>query len=171
MHESESEVAQSCPTLSDPMDCSLPGSSIHGIFQARVLEWGAIAFSPQTARPHQTALQIECVSRACAPLKSITQIPQLGIQGLLREATAYLSNSYSTWGHPHPHPYPIILAPLPCTQGIGPWLPQSPLPGMTLTPSLSPIPSSVPHSAGSCTVPSHGVFHRTLKMLAKLGGT
>ena len=42
MHESESEVAQLCPTLSDPMDCSLPGSSIHGIFQARVLEWGAI---------------------------------------------------------------------------------------------------------------------------------
>ena len=41
--KSEREVAQSCPTLSDPMDCSLPGSSIHGIFQARVLEWGAIA--------------------------------------------------------------------------------------------------------------------------------
>ena len=40
--ENESEVAQSCPTLSDPMDCSLPGSSVHGIFQARVLEWGAI---------------------------------------------------------------------------------------------------------------------------------
>ena len=43
--KSESEVAQSCPTLSNPMDCTLPGSSIHGIFQARVLEWGAIAFS------------------------------------------------------------------------------------------------------------------------------
>ena len=43
--KSESEVAQSCPTLSDPMDCSLPSSSVHGIFQARVLEWGAIAFS------------------------------------------------------------------------------------------------------------------------------
>ena len=43
--KSESEVVQSCPTLSDPMDCSLPGSSVHGIFQARVLEWGAIAFS------------------------------------------------------------------------------------------------------------------------------
>ena len=42
--KSESEVAQSCPTLSDPMDCSPPGSSIHGILQARVLEWGAIAF-------------------------------------------------------------------------------------------------------------------------------
>ena len=49
MHESEklskSEVTQSCPTLREPMDCSLPGSSVHGIFQARVLEWGAIAFS------------------------------------------------------------------------------------------------------------------------------
>ena len=43
--KSESEVAQLCPTLSDPMDCSLPGSSVHGIFQARVLEWVAIAFS------------------------------------------------------------------------------------------------------------------------------
>ena len=43
--KSESEVAQSCPTLSDPMDCSLPGPSVHGIFQARVLEWVAIAFS------------------------------------------------------------------------------------------------------------------------------
>ena len=44
MHENEieSEVAQSCPTLSDSMDCSLPGSSIHGVFQARVLEWGAM---------------------------------------------------------------------------------------------------------------------------------
>ena len=41
----QSEVAQSCPTLCNPMDCSLPGSSVHGIFQARVLEWGAIAFS------------------------------------------------------------------------------------------------------------------------------
>ena len=48
----EREVAQSCPTLSNPMDCSLPGSSVHAIFQARVLEWGAIAFSIQgTGRP------------------------------------------------------------------------------------------------------------------------
>ena len=42
--KSESEVTQLCPTVSDPVDCSLPGSSVHGIFQARVLEWGAIAF-------------------------------------------------------------------------------------------------------------------------------
>ena len=48
--KSEGEVAQSCLTLTDPMDCSLPGSSIHGIFQARVLEWGAIAFSTHTSK-------------------------------------------------------------------------------------------------------------------------
>ena len=48
--KSESEVAQSCPTLRHPMDCSLPGSSIHGIFQAKVLEWGAIAFSEVNPR-------------------------------------------------------------------------------------------------------------------------
>ena len=51
--KSGSEVAQSCPTPSDPMDCSLPGSSVHGIFQARVLEWGAIAFSKNIASSFQ----------------------------------------------------------------------------------------------------------------------
>ena len=48
--KSESEVAQSCPTVSDPMDCSLPGSSVHEIFQARILEWVAIAFSNKIPR-------------------------------------------------------------------------------------------------------------------------
>ena len=48
--KSESEVAQSCPTLSNPMDCSPPESSVHGIFQARVLEWGAIAFSARCGK-------------------------------------------------------------------------------------------------------------------------
>ena len=51
--KSESEVAQSCPTLRDPMDCSLPGSSVHGIFQARVLEWVAIAFSDILVRDNR----------------------------------------------------------------------------------------------------------------------
>ena len=51
--KSESEVAQSCPTLSDLMDCSLPGSSVHGIFQARGLEWDAIAFSRINPRKYQ----------------------------------------------------------------------------------------------------------------------
>ena len=61
--KSESEVAQSCPTLSDPMDCSLLGSSVHGIFQARVLEWGAIAFSEEQSKEglknHVKELKIE----------------------------------------------------------------------------------------------------------------
>ena len=48
--KSESEVTQSCLTLSDPMDCSLPGSFVHGISQARVLEWGAVAFSDSVAK-------------------------------------------------------------------------------------------------------------------------
>ena len=51
MIEGESEVAQSCPTLCDPMECSLPGSSVHGILQARVLEWVAISFSRGSSRP------------------------------------------------------------------------------------------------------------------------
>ena len=50
-YESESEVAQSCPTLCNPMDCSLPGSSVHGIFWARVVEWVAISFSRGSSRP------------------------------------------------------------------------------------------------------------------------
>ena len=49
--KSESEGPQSCPTLRDPMDCSLPGSSVHGIFQARVLQWVAIAFSNNVVDP------------------------------------------------------------------------------------------------------------------------
>ena len=57
--KSESEVAQSCLTLRDPMDCSLPGSSIHGIFQARVLEWGAIAFSSYSLTKHALVEQQE----------------------------------------------------------------------------------------------------------------
>ena len=66
--KSESEVAQSCPTLSDPMDCSLPGSSIHGIFQAGVLEWGAIAnfltqFEDTNIQSIACALSFPCVPR------------------------------------------------------------------------------------------------------------
>ena len=65
--KSESKVAQSCPTLSDPMDCSLPGSSVHGIFQARVLEWVAIAFSKKS--PHQEPNQL-------APWSCTFQLPE-----------------------------------------------------------------------------------------------
>ena len=62
--KSESEVAQLCPTLSDPMDCSPPGSSVHGILQARVLEWGAIA-SPYI----RIIRSITCVDGAISLLK------------------------------------------------------------------------------------------------------
>ena len=58
--KSASEVAQSCPTLSDPMDCSLPGSSVHGIFQAGVLEWGAIAFSLANLKQKCTYFRCKC---------------------------------------------------------------------------------------------------------------
>ena len=56
--KSESEVAQSCPTLSDPMSCNLPGSSVHAIFQARILEWDAIAVSELCAITHQIVCQL-----------------------------------------------------------------------------------------------------------------
>ena len=59
--KSESEVIESCPTLSDPMDCSLPGSSVHGIFKARVLEWGAIAFSCNIVNYCQIIFSLFCI--------------------------------------------------------------------------------------------------------------
>ena len=66
--KSESDVAQSCPTLSDPVDCSLPGFSIHGIFQARVLEWGAIAFSAHS-------YLVVCICQSQSPDSSHLPLP------------------------------------------------------------------------------------------------
>ena len=75
--KSESEVAQSCPTLRDPMDCSLPVSSVHGIFQARVLEWGAIAFSASWVWevPNLSSLALPAQSRGGGPTHGIHQCP------------------------------------------------------------------------------------------------
>ena len=56
----ESEVSQSCPTLCDPVDCRLPGSSIHGIFQARILEWVAISFSRGSSQPRDRT-EVSCI--------------------------------------------------------------------------------------------------------------
>ena len=61
--ESESKVAQSCPTLCDPMDCSLPGSSVHGISQARVLEWIAISSSRGSSQPRDRTQVSRIVDR------------------------------------------------------------------------------------------------------------
>ena len=81
--KSEREVAQSCPTLRDPMDCSLPGSSIHGIFQARVLEWGAIAFSASSlgvwANSSELVMPSDHLILSLPPFSSCPQWSQLGI--------------------------------------------------------------------------------------------
>ena len=89
--KSESEVAQSCPTLSDPMDCSLPGSSLHGIFQARVLEWGVIAFSvqPREDKPTLCCPTTISSSRLSKPLPTPGPVPPSG-----------------PW--PHPHLTPVL---------------------------------------------------------------
>ena len=83
--KSESEVAQSCLTLSSPMDCSLPGSSIHGIFQARVLEWGAIAFSEEVLRDmwkHKSDQASLCLDHQPLPnASSLKPSPLHGLQG------------------------------------------------------------------------------------------
>ena len=74
--KSESEVAQLCPTLRHPMDCSPPGSSAHGIFQARVLEWGAIAFSQGIVRGFYSHLGLICKARRERPWEtSILLVP------------------------------------------------------------------------------------------------
>ena len=95
----ESEVTQSYPTLSDPMDCSLPGSSIHGIFQARVLEWGAIAFSSVAAAAAAKSLQscpTLCNPMDCSP-------PGFSFHGILQARTLEwvaisFSSSVATYG-------------------------------------------------------------------------
>ena len=69
--KSESEVTQSCPTLWDPMDCSLTDSPIHGIFQARVLEWGAIAFSILKVRNNNNPIVLQVISPLPFPLCSL----------------------------------------------------------------------------------------------------
>ena len=77
--KSESEVTESCPTLSDPMDCGPPGSSVHGIFQAKVLEWGAVAFSTHTQMHRQSksteklemCVQFFCLLAAAAAARSL----------------------------------------------------------------------------------------------------
>ena len=76
--KSESEATQSCPTLRDPTDCSLPGSSIHGIFQARVLEWGAIAFSAY-GQYHVLFLSLRLTSVSVIISKFICRLLQVAL--------------------------------------------------------------------------------------------
>ena len=96
--KSESEVAQSCPTLSDRMDCSLPGSSIHGIFHARVLEWGAITFSAQVmlSSPFSEHVSQEEECSSVVPLQIITSL--------------FLISNYIFSPLPHASDYPASLS-------------------------------------------------------------
>ena len=113
--KSESAVAQSCPTLIDPMDCSLPCSSAHGIFQARVLEWGAIAFSKESESvthsvvcdsasqwtiAHQAPLSLEFSRQGCwsgLPSPSLGDLPDQGLNPYLLH---YRQILYHLWGFP-----------------------------------------------------------------------
>ena len=83
--KSESKVAQSCPTLSDPMDCSLPGSSVHRIFQARVLEWVAIAFSYAPRSMLCYAKSLQSCPTLCDPIDGSP--PGSPIPGILQART------------------------------------------------------------------------------------
>ena len=74
--KSEGKVTQSCLTLSDPRDCSLPGSSIHGTFQARVLEWGTIAFSELTSKKLHFIRLCHCIKKEY-PQKSVQALKTL----------------------------------------------------------------------------------------------
>ena len=93
--KSESEVAQSFPTLSNPMDCSPPGSSVHGIFQARVLEWGATAFSDHRAAAAAKSLQ-SCPT-LCDPIDGSP--PGSPVPGILQARTLeWVAISFSNAG-------------------------------------------------------------------------
>ena len=91
--KSEREVAQSCPTLSNPMDCSPPGFSVHGIFQARVLEWGATAFSDQSAY-YYNSLPVPWDMPFKTPNIFYTVKKKLSITQKLRKFTTMLSYLY-----------------------------------------------------------------------------
>ena len=97
--KSESEVAQSCPTLSDPMDCSLQGSSVHGIFQARVLEWVAIAFSLSSYAAAAAAKSLQSCPTLCDPIDGSP--PGSPIPGILQAITLeWVAISFSRGSFP-----------------------------------------------------------------------
>ena len=94
---SESEVVQLCPTLSDPMKCRPPGSSVHGIFQARVLEWGAIAFSGTSTIWDQICFFVHLrewqMAASCIPLA-----PQQSLRGVAASAGSKFWDPSFTFG-------------------------------------------------------------------------
>ena len=123
--KSEIEVTQSCPTLHDPMECSLPGSSVHGIFQARVLEWGAIAFSGQwhtwvsRNRIETYAWGVEQVWKREMYLNSEeSERPELMSE---QNGADHMGSSQDR----PPHPHLVLHLPLVCTKALVPAFPKS----------------------------------------------
>ena len=98
-----SEVAQSCPTLCNPMDCSLPGSSLHGIFQAIVLEWIAISFSRGSSQPRDWTWVSRFVDR-CFPIWAMRKIKRIQIKNeffqilvwVLKKVSLFVKRFYSS---------------------------------------------------------------------------
>ena len=98
-----SEVARSCPTLCDPVDGSLPGSAVHGIFQARILEWAAISFSRGSSQPRDRT-RGSCIADRCFTVwatreASKTPVQFLGWEDSLRKGMA-IHSSILAWRHP-----------------------------------------------------------------------
>ena len=91
--KSESEVAQSCLTLSDPMACSLPGSSVHGIFQARGLEWGAIAFS----KCHYTLFKMAKIQTTNNTMKVKEESGKVGLKLNIQKTKILTSGPITSW--------------------------------------------------------------------------
>ena len=85
----QDQVVQSCPTLCDPMDCSLPGSSVHGIFQATVLEWIAISFSRGSSQPRDQTL-VSCIVDRHFTVWTTREIPMLFITTILSLLTGFI---------------------------------------------------------------------------------
>ena len=113
--KSESEVAQLCPTLRNPMDCSLPGSSVHGIFQARVLEWGARSFYPSLWQSVQFSSVPQSCLTLCDPMNR--SMPGLPVHHQLPEFTQTHVHRVSDSIHPsHPLSAPSPPAPNPSQQ-------------------------------------------------------
>ena len=112
--KSESEVAQLCPTLSDPMDCSLPGSSVHGIFQARVLEWGATAFSVRDSSQFQLGWRIpwKFISKVYPQTKTCRDLtPQGGFEASMHPLGSFKRHEPPVWPERSSW-FPVIFVPL-----------------------------------------------------------
>ena len=104
------EVTQSCPTLCDPVDCSPPGSSIHGILQARILECVAISFSRGSSQPRDRT-QVSCIAGRCFNLWATREAPLYSIENYIQypmishSGKEYLKNNVYIYIYTHTHMY------------------------------------------------------------------